>query len=204
MTQWVVSTATIAKTSLEAQIESPSFSASAQQSCVACGSNNLLLVLLLHQASRLGGLHHHPAALQGWVFRHGLDENTLPILASIKTLLSQRRTEECSKRPPPCLEEISLKVAEPPSFQQLEIDFCIGHFIKGIILKRCSKEDEKMWASQEKKRRGREINSPDGAVVKEGAEIAVGLKGVCAPRGHHSLGRNVSLVTSRSEARRRR
>ncbi|UYV83319.1 hypothetical protein LAZ67_23000499 [Cordylochernes scorpioides] len=35
-------------------------------------------------------------------------------------------------------------------------------------------------------RREREINSPAGAVVKEGAEIAVGLKGLCAERTSQS------------------
>ncbi|UYV70366.1 hypothetical protein LAZ67_7002701 [Cordylochernes scorpioides] len=161
MTQWVVSTATIAKTSLEAQIESPSF-ASAQHFCVACGSNDLLLVhrywscccirLLIWEAFSI--IQQFPD-LQGWVFRHGLNDDTgHPGVCQDLCLLvfSQRGTEESPRRPSPCLKDISLKVAEPPSFQQLEIDFCIGHFIEGIILKRCSKEDEeKMWASQEKK-----------------------------------------------------
>ncbi|UYV76539.1 hypothetical protein LAZ67_14001051 [Cordylochernes scorpioides] len=74
-----------------------------------------------------------------------------------------------------------------------------------------NKEDEeKMWTSQEKRvcrapstrkclevfidrfqRRGREINSPAGAVVKEGAEIAVGLKEKGAPLPHTSASHRV-------------
>ncbi|UYV72417.1 KLF6 [Cordylochernes scorpioides] len=46
-----------------------------------------VLVLPLHQASDPGGIYHHTADpdLQGWVFWHGIDEDTLTILTSAKT-----------------------------------------------------------------------------------------------------------------------
>ncbi|UYV78723.1 hypothetical protein LAZ67_16002554 [Cordylochernes scorpioides] len=43
-------------------------------------------------------------------------------------------------------------------------------------------------ASARFQRRGRQTDNPACAVVKEGAEIVVGLKGVCASRGHRSVG----------------
>ncbi|UYV69233.1 hypothetical protein LAZ67_6002913 [Cordylochernes scorpioides] len=77
--------------------------------------------------------------------------------------------------------------------------------------------EKKKWASQEKKvcrgpskevlidkfqRRGRQTESPAGAVVKEGAERAAGLPGICASRRHGSLGGEVCLVTTGPAARR--
>ncbi|UYV63488.1 CLCN3 [Cordylochernes scorpioides] len=54
---------------------------------------------------------------------------------------------------------------------------------------RCGKEyEENIRASQEDSRGGGQTENR--AVRKEGAERAVGLKEVCAPRGHRSVGRS--------------
>ncbi|UYV72418.1 hypothetical protein LAZ67_9003041 [Cordylochernes scorpioides] len=64
--------------------------ASAQQSCIACGSGDLSLVHrywscryirpLIREAFTIIG---RPPDLQGWVFGHGLDDDTLAILAKL-------------------------------------------------------------------------------------------------------------------------
>ncbi|UYV66228.1 Transposase [Cordylochernes scorpioides] len=80
--------------------------ASAQQSCIACGSGDLSLVHrywscryirpLIREAFTIIG---RPPNLQGWVFGHGLDDDALAILASTKTriyrTISRRLVANC-------------------------------------------------------------------------------------------------------------
>ncbi|UYV61177.1 hypothetical protein LAZ67_1003714 [Cordylochernes scorpioides] len=75
----------------------PAHPSSAQQSCIACGSGDLSLVHqywscrcirpLIREAFTIIG---RPPDLQGWVFGHGLDDDTLAILASAKTRIYSR------------------------------------------------------------------------------------------------------------------
>ncbi|UYV75045.1 hypothetical protein LAZ67_12002225, partial [Cordylochernes scorpioides] len=108
------------------------------------------------------------------------------------------------------------EIKGPPISASGEISLFGTKRIEKGAVKRCSKEvEEKKWASQEKKvcrspfkevlidkfqRRGRQTESPAGAVVKKGAEIAAFLQGFFASIRHGSLEGEVCLPLPKDPA----